>query len=225
MVFRTRNSMNRNASVIEMQDGYTFFKSDPAIKDTVEVARKIGKILEIPGMPTVQTLRPRISKGEEKSNYSGNFGLNEFPLHTDLAHWYVPPRYFLLRCIRPSSIVTTDFVVTSKVFSQEDALVLKRSLFRPRRRLDGRLTILRLQEQEFYRWDRLFIRAMNKSASELQSRVEARLMAITRHKVALESRGDCILVDNWKIVHGRSSVPHTELNRKIERVYLSELKV
>ena len=121
--------------------------------------------------------------------------------------------------------MTTDFVSAAKVFSQEDALVLKRSLFRPRRRLDGRLSILRLQQKELYRWDTLFIRSMNKAAIELQSRIEDRLVTMPRYKVSLENRGDCILVDNWKMIHGRSSVPFTEVGRKIERVYLSELKV
>lgn len=217
--------MNIVTTSPEQQDGLSFFKSDPENEDTSEIAKRLGEILEIPGMPVVQTLTPRISKSEEKSNYSGNFGLNEFPLHTDLAHWYVPPRYFLLRCICPSSVVTTDFVSAEKIFSQEDALVLKRSLFRPRRRLDGRLSILRLQQKELYRWDTLFIRSMNKAAIELQSRIEERLVTTPRYKVSLENSGDCILVDNWKMIHGRSSVPPTELGRKIERVYISKLKV
>jgi hypothetical protein len=25
--------------------------------------------------------------------YSGNFGISEFPLRTDLPHWVVPPRF------------------------------------------------------------------------------------------------------------------------------------
>lgn len=205
----------------EFINGIWFFRSDPGIEDTAKIAGNLGKVLKIPRMPLVQTLTPRTSEGEKKSNYSGNFGLNKFPLHTDLAHWYIPPRYFLLRCIRPSNTVTTSFVVASEVFDQEDEATIRRSLFRPRRRLNGRLSILRLKQRDIYRWDTLFIRAMNETAKNLQSRIEEKLNIVSCHKVSFKNPGDCVLVDNWKILHGRSSVSNSELSRKIERVYIA----
>ena len=62
------------------------------------------------GIPTVQTLKPRTERQAPKSHYSGIFGLDEFPLHTDLAHWAMPPRYFMLRCIHGSPDVTTKLL-------------------------------------------------------------------------------------------------------------------
>lgn len=206
-------------------NGFAIFSSSASISDTAEVASKIGIVGRIPGMPLVQALTPRSPYNEEKSNYSGNFGTNEFPLHSDLAHWHIPPRYFLLRCVRPSVEVTTNFIKASKLFDSEDCTSLRRGLFRPRRRLDGRLTYLRLWQDEIYRWDTLFLRAINKPGRDLQDRIRNRIASAKQHKIALENIGDCILVDNWKVLHGRSHVPNSSMGRKLERVYLSSIKV
>lgn len=217
--------MFNDVQMQKLQEGVLFFKSNPESEDTTKVANSIGHILEVPGMPAVQTLTPRESHNEEKSSYSGNFGMGAFPFHTDLAHWYIPPRYFLLRCIVPSNNVKTKFVSSSEVFSLEDPISLNRSLFRPRRRLDGRLNMLRLKHDELYRWDTLFIKPMTDSAIELQSRITERIEELPHLEVSLNNSGDCILVDNWKVIHSRTAVQSADTSRKIERVYMSGLKV
>lgn len=35
--------------------------------------------------------------------------------------------------------------------------------------------------------------------------------------------GDTLIVDNWRFLHGRSSVKQADLDRRLERVYISEL--
>ncbi len=185
---------------------------------------ELGKIAHVPGALAVQNLVPSESKEKEASSYSGNFGMGEFPFHTDLAHWYKPPRFLLLRCIVPSSEVFTSVLASEPLFSKENKNDLRRSLFRPRRRLDGRLSALRLFEKNFYRWDTLFLKPINNLAKSLQSRIEEKIMESSPHKVALEKAGDCVLIDNWNVFHARSAIPLRAENRKIERVYLSYLK-
>jgi len=216
--------MGKNSSLNDIGKGLLFFQSNPASEDTIQVAEQLGEILKVPGMPITQTLTPRETSGLEKSSYSGNYGTGAFPLHTDLAHWYEPPRYFLLRCIQPSHEVITSFVPAEEVFMHENSIDLRRSLFRPRRRIDGRLSMLRLYQNELYRWDTLFIKPMTKLACMLQARIEDKLKDIQQLEVSLANSGDCVLVDNWKMLHSRSAVPSTSLNRRIERVYISELR-
>jgi L-asparagine oxygenase len=77
-------------------NGYLFLQGFEPDMPTYDVAAKIGITQDIRGIPTVQQLRPR-DKYESSSNvYSGNYGLDEFPLHSDLAHWAMPPKYFLI---------------------------------------------------------------------------------------------------------------------------------
>lgn len=41
--------------------------------------------------------------------------------------------------------------------------------------------------------------------------------------LSLLNPGDTLIVDNWRFLHGRSSVQADDAGRCIERVYLSEL--
>lgn len=205
-------------------NGFVQFKSDPLGVDILGVAMELGMVAHVPGDSVVQCLVPSESKEKEASSYSGNFGMGEFPFHTDLAHWYKPPRYLLLRCIVPSSVVFTSILPSGPLFSEENKNDLRRALFRPRRRLDGRLSALRLFEMDFYRWDPLFLRPLCNMSKLLQSRIEERIAKSTPYKVTFVQKGDCVLIDNWNVLHARSAIPPEATNRKIERIYLSRLK-
>ena len=60
---------------------------------------ELGKVVKLPGVAEVQVLTPRHEATTSPNTYSGNFGIHAFPLHTDLAHWFLPPRYLALRCV------------------------------------------------------------------------------------------------------------------------------
>lgn len=208
------------------RDGFVQFKGNILGNDTLSVANVLGSVAQrdVSGADVVQSLVPSEIKSKEASSYSGNFGMGEFPFHTDLAHWYKPPRFLLLRCITPSTGVFTSVLLSASLFLRENKNDLRRALFRPRRRLDSRLSPLRLFEKDFYRWDTLFLRPLNKLSKSLQSRIEQRIMEFTPQKIVLAQKGDCVLIDNWNTFHARSAVPPEANSRKIERVYLSNLK-
>ena len=203
--------------------GYTRFSCTSHLQTTIEVARSIGEILALPGVPPVQTLTPSQTEEKEASSYSGNYGMGEFPLHTDMAHWHVPPPYLLLRCIQPVENVHTSVISITNIVSAEKQETFKRSLFRPRRRLDGRLSVLRLYDRGVFRWDRLFIQPINNRGVELEARIAARIRNEDAAKLYCESCTDCILIDNWNAIHGRSPVPEFASNRIMERVFLSNI--
>jgi hypothetical protein len=129
----------------------------------------------------------------------------------------------MLRCITASQFVSTKIIKATPLFENEDLNDLRRALFRPRRRLDGRLSPLRLFEGDFYRWDYLFIEPINKLAKSRQKRIEERIAVATPIIITLAHAGDCIIIDNWQTFHARSSIPFEASNRKLERVYLSGL--
>jgi L-asparagine oxygenase len=200
--------------------GYAWFSSSPA-RPTKDIAEQVGELADLPGIPLVQQLRPSPSDGKEKSSLTGIYGTAAFPLHTDMAHWAVPPRYFMLRCVRGGANVFTNLLHWRSVFSDKETSALKRALFRPRRRIESRLISLPLHDGSCFRWDPIFIQPINKVARELQ--VGDRLEACGSRSILLDANNDCLLVDNWSVLHGRSSVAETNMNRLIERVYLSAL--
>jgi len=206
------------------QNGFVKFSCNSFDENTLEIAQTIGCVASLPGIAIVQTLRPCGIETKQKNSYSGNFGMGEFPLHTDMAHWYVPPRFFVLRCVQAAQEVHTNFVPAREIIGSEDHITLKRALFRPRRRLDKRLTVLRLFDNNVFRWDTLFIQPVNNIAVMLQTRIAKCIAGSNIRTVTFESPTDCILVDNWRALHGRSTVAATDSHRIVERVYLSTLK-
>ena len=192
---------------------------------TLEIAESLGAVLHLEGIAKVQSLVPRHVEDVERNCYSGLYGTQPFPLHTDMAHWHIPPRYFLLRCVEPAENVPTKFVHSRDVLDGEADSTVERALFRPRRRLDGRLTCLRLREQQCFRWDPTFLVPVNTLAIELRARVLERIAKAPCRSIALAAPGECIVVDNWQTLHGRASVPSGGMRRKLERVYLGTIRL
>lgn len=217
------------------RDGFAFIPSWSPNSKTHEVAEFLGKIIELAkvsdsySIKTVQALEPRCNQTGGNRVYSDIFGLNKFPLHTDLAYWREPPHYLLLRCLRGSSEVHTKILNVGVVERTAGELVMQRALVKPRRLPHNMpVCVLPLRPtglgNNSIRWDSVFLKPVNEAASRFFD-VMARLDNNTTLgiNVPLVNHGDTLVIDNWRVLHGRSSVPsHAEM-RRIERVYLSSL--
>lgn len=189
---------------------------------TIDVARGLGEVCDLNRIAQVQTLVPKPIASCGGSSYSHLFGMGEFPLHTDMAHWVVPPRYILLRAVTVDPLVTTRILSGYYLLGCADENDFARALFRPRRQLEGRLSPLRLWNGSILRWDLKFIVPVTKIAVELRGRILELLADTAVLDVQLESPDTCLLIDNWRALHGRSAVPDGSF-RCIERVYLNKV--
>jgi alpha-ketoglutarate-dependent taurine dioxygenase len=190
---------------------------------TLDVVQAIGHAFKVPTMPLVQTLTPRLKENEQENTYSGNFGVDEFPFHTDLAHWYIPPRYFFLRCIVPAPGVDTKLIDSKNVCDGLESVVLSRAHFKPRKRLDRTANILKVKDGEIFRWDSIFIEPSNHNAEKLSVLIEDGIRSAKCIKLSLDKKGECLLIDNWRMLHARGAIGGDSMDRKIERVYFSEV--
>lgn len=74
------------------------------------------------------------------------------------------------------------------------------------------------------RWDSLFLVPMNEAAKRVN-----RFMASYSwdnkclNYVYLSQPGDTLIIDNWRMLHGRSAVQQSEKDRLLERAYLSDI--
>lgn len=48
-----------------------------------------------------ELIRPMTREEASPSSLSASFGLSDFPLHCDAAHWQIPARYLALKCLDP----------------------------------------------------------------------------------------------------------------------------
>lgn len=190
----------------------------------------LGEIDRVEGLNEVQTLRPREINTAPPNTYSGNFGKGEFPLHTDLAHWAVPPRFLALRCIRGSSDVPTRILDSREVVLSIGQSTLRRALVQPRRPLRNGKQLLRLLEQvealgqPMFRWDSIYLRPATLSGERVFFLINDYLSVAKTIDVTLLVPGDTLVIDNWRMLHGRAATPENALDRHIERTYLKALK-
>ena len=229
-----QNNLSSELSRQLQIDGYALIPQFRCSASTLKVASDVGRVIDLevllPGsrIPTVQTLTPRKESEAPESLYSGVFGLSEFPLHSDLAHWAVPPRYFMLRCIHGANDVATKLLPASVVVSTIGHAILQRALVKPRRASRygnvGLLPLLFFSGQtNGLRWDSLFLTPMSAAARDVMDFMTGSERTWNERKeIILVRPGDTLIVDNWRMLHGRSDAVAGP-KRIIERVYLSEI--
>jgi L-asparagine oxygenase len=211
------------------QQGYAFLPSFFPDLESTAAASALGAPEQVEGLRLVHELLPTDTDLTTPNTYSGNFGLGAFPLHTDLAHWARPPRYLMLRCSRGDANTQTQIVDGKLVIESLSSSVLARCLARPRRPLKGSLQLLPIWQasskpnQQFIRWDSIYLKPANEHALAIFRRIDACLSSIQPVAKILLNKGDTLLLDNWRVLHGRSQVQNLESSRRIHRLYLSGL--
>jgi hypothetical protein len=216
------------------RDGFGVRRDCAIHLSTIEAAQTLGTpinvqtILPGSGITTVQSLRPKNVSEVGRNQYSGHYGFGVFPLHTDLAHWAVPPRYLFLRCVVGSDDVFTHILSSAPIVDLLGSATLRKALFTARRRRMGSSGLVRAMsyhgEDQIFRWDPIFLAPLNESARVFASTILDPHWANIVVKVLLQRPGDTMIIDNWHMLHGRGSVLPTSRGRRIERVYLSEVR-
>ena len=168
-------------------------------------------------------------RGQTAPNtYSSRYGLEPFPWHTDFAHWLMPPRFLLLRCLVGFPDVLTRLVDAHLVSAAVGAGTLFRALVRPRRPRGGVLPLLRILSRPnpnsvLIRWDEEYIRPASEAGRKGIAEFARAVATQEVTDIRLSEPGDTLIIDNWRMLHGRSHVPLTSAGRILERSYLEAL--
>ena len=210
-------------------DGFVLLRDIGVETPSLEVASQLGTVDKVEGLAALQTLTPQSADDSPPNTYSGNFGLAEFPLHTDLAHWGRPPRYVLLRCIRGTEHVATRILDGRQLIEAIGRDQLCATLVQPRRPMRNGKQLLRILGKpvesscELLRWDSIYLHPATRRSSKIFGDLREFLSHARPKEVNLQ-KGDTLLLDNWRCLHGRSAVTEKERARLIERVYLTEVR-
>ncbi|SFM04108.1 Taurine catabolism dioxygenase TauD, TfdA family [Bradyrhizobium sp. NFR13] len=208
-------------------DGYIFLKQWHPEQPTQEIVSRLGRPLTFGKASSFHRIAPTASA--PPNTYSGMYGLDSFPLHSDMAHWRKPPRYLFLRCFKGSRDVHTIVADGNEIVSRAMLTSMLTALVRPRRPQQGSLPLLplyrppRLDQPSMLRWDEKFIVPASRSGASAMRAIRIVLPIIQKTTVALADRGDTLVIDNWRMLHGRSVVPEAHVDRIIDRAYLEEL--
>ncbi|GAB6053110.1 TauD/TfdA family dioxygenase [Magnetospira thiophila] len=207
------------------EHGFAFLEEHRPDMDSLLVAAVVGEPLTPWEGGLVQRLVPRADSAP--NTYSGIYGLDGFPFHTDLAHWRRPPRYLLLRCVKGYRDVPTLLIDGRAIIAAVTLDILTRAIVKPRRPRDGAIPLLRLCEQvedgHRLRWDEVFLKPASRNGQTGSHQVRTFLSEVDSLSIALANTGDTLIVDNWRMLHARSPIVAGHEGRVIERVYLEAL--
>lgn len=216
----TRGEINKS--------GFVLLKTFHPDSNLAEIADRLGTAWDGAQDKEPHLLTPSEQSASTPNTYSGNYGLRGFPLHTDLAHWRKPPRYLVLRCKVAAPNVATMLLDGQTIIEKCGKSVLSRALVQPRRPLQGAIPLLRLYQQAagdlgMLRWDQMFIKPSSKNGTSGFNQVREAIARERATPIYLDEPGDTLIIDNWRMLHGRSPVPKGSEGRVIERMYLEEL--
>jgi hypothetical protein len=232
---KVREFARRASSVLSdlKRDGFSLRLGLAPHYSTTEVAQTLGSVINLEtllpysGISAVRPLRPTSSCDSRQNRYSGHYGLGIFPLHTDLAHWAIPPRYLLLRCVVGSSDVFTHILPWTPIVELIGTTSLRKAVFTARKQRIGCSGLVRAMSShdrsDVLRWDPIFLEPLNQPANALVLAMLDPVWSTTVLKVLLHQPGDTLLIDNWRMLHGRGEVSTQSTARHIDRVYLAEV--
>lgn len=207
--------------------GFAFTQRFLPDHSTEAVAAKLGEVLTLGTSSPVHSLVPRVQDQATPNTYSGNFGHGVFPFHTDLAHWRMPPRYLMLRCIVGFAEVPTLLLDGRQLVESVGLQELRRAIVRPRRRVKGELPLLKLCQdrngEDTIRWDSLFLVPASGAAKHAMALFRDAIAEASPLSFGLTEPADTLVIDNWRMLHARGAIREGCAGRLIERVYLGEL--
>jgi hypothetical protein len=171
---------------------------------------------------TVSVLRPKDAGQARPRSLSAIHSLGSFPLHMDTAHWVVPCRYIVLGCDDPGdgNRMTLLLDTTGLRFNHEQRQLLAGT---PLRVVNGRqsfFSTITKRGRPFVRYDPGCMRAATsdgqRALAVLSDAASAEQVSEVRWR-----KGRVLIIDNWRVLHGRSIATAPDPNRTLLRVYVT----
>ncbi len=192
-----------------------------------DVVNLLGSLSTSMPKSSVHTVTPADKELRPPNTYSGIYGTGTFPFHTDMAHWRNPPRFLVLRCVKGFEQVPTLLIDGWEIVKSVGQGTLLRALVQPRRPFAGELPLMRLYQRTYFfsvvRWDREYIRPASRGGQEGFDKFTTALNGSKVISIALADKGSTLVIDNWRMLHGRAAVPVECQGRVLERAYLDHL--
>jgi len=188
-------------------------------EDILDVAKKLGRpVPSRRGASLVDSLRPRTREAALPRSLSAIHGVGGFPLHTDGAHWPVPPRYVLLQAKASSECATTLFDSRQVIWSSEQVELLTRGVFYVSDAAGGFPATLLSRGLKWLRFD---LGCMTPANGTGIRALDVARAGLNRTPVRLPWQvGMTLVIDNWRCLHGREPTLEDE-DRVVMRVLVT----
>ncbi|CUJ49197.1 TauD/TfdA family dioxygenase [Achromobacter kerstersii] len=157
---------------------------------------RAGALLEVIRPQTVEEAHPR--------SLSARYGLSALPFHIELSHRPRPCRYVLLGCIEPGQRTTVTMLLDWRTlgFAPEELRLLEDAPILVRTGRRSFYSTMLSSDRGFLRYDPGCLEAIDDRGQAALQLVERRL-AEAVPELHYWRRGDILIIDNWRVLHGR----------------------
>lgn len=206
------------------RDGWCRFASNSECEAAIALAA--DRAVKFLGRPaagragaTCETIIPSARSDAHPRSQSAAYGLDAIPLHTELSHRLAPCRYLVLGCIDPgrscSATTTLDWRMLG--LSPNEMALLKSAplLIRNGRKSFYSTAIPR--DERFLRYDSQCVEGVDARGHAALETIRVRLSSVPPVAHPLQ-RGDILVIDNWRTLHGREAVPEQSGRRLVRRL-------
>jgi alpha-ketoglutarate-dependent taurine dioxygenase len=219
-------------------DGSLCIRGIEGEKDLLVLAESMGEIVE-PGVGMPSGMHDgRVYSVAIRGDGSGELDKHghpilsttdrEFPLHTDAYNRSEAPRYvFLFRVDRAetdTASYVSDFRKAADLLGEENLVLLQEPVFpsaagwRPVLEERGGSLRFRFNGEEIRRWSQREDGGLSAAAERAVDSLESAL--VTMQEMFRLEPLDCLLLDNWRVCHGRSRIPAGS-KRELKRVWVA----
>lgn len=155
------------------------------------------------------------------NSLSQKFSPGEFPCHSDTAHWLTPCRFVILACLAPGAADRRTILLDTKRLSLSKAQkdLLYRAPFRIENGRNSFFGTILSKCRSFVRYDP---GCMTPFANDGEYALE--VYSETRWPPHIQeirwSQGHAVVIDNWRVLHGRSGARCTDRDRVLLRILI-----
>lgn len=191
------------------------------------IVSEIGRMGDLLGRRTrgragalEEVVRPQMADDAHPRSLSACYGLNALPFHAELSHRPRPCRYLLLGCIEPGSPSAVTMLLDWRTlgFSPDELHLLEGAPILVRTGRRSFYSTILSPDRAFLRYDPGCLEAVDERGQAALRLVEDRL-ASGSPEVHNWHQGDILVIDNWRVLHGRGPAAQSS-SRRLARILI-----
>lgn len=184
------------------------------------ISNKLGRRVYGRGISHIETMTPTPKHGAHQRSLSKRHGLEVLPFHVELSHRMRPCRYVVFGCLESGAPSVATILLdryTVDFSSGERALLRNAAVLVRSGRRSFYSTILPAGE-EYLRFDTGCMEPVDDRGRAAIKLVEDRL-AQCAPVYHYWQNGDVMVIDNWRVLHGRASAVGSH-GRRLARIMI-----
>ena len=145
--------------------------------------------------------------------------IGEFPLHIDTAHWLMPCRYVMLACVSPGSASRPTLLMDARrlPLDEHQSSLLHSTPIRVNNGRNSFFSTILSKARPFVRFDPGCMTPTTTDGAKALA-VLARQNWPDHIETVLWQTGKVLIIDNWRLLHGRADAEQLDPDRKLLRI-------